>query len=80
MPASARNLCRNVFSTDRAARTSLSTAQPVEPWFRDGILQAVPNLRAFAISLTSNPDRADDLVQDTIMRAWDKRASPPGPI
>jgi RNA polymerase sigma-70 factor (ECF subfamily) len=54
---------------------ALSTAQPVEPWFRDGILQAVPNLRAFAISLTSNPDRADDLVQDTIMRAWDKRAS-----
>lgn len=52
---------------------ALAAEQPVEPWFREGILQAIPNLRAFAISLTSNPDRADDLVQDTIMRAWDKR-------
>jgi len=30
----------------------------------------VPSLRAFAISLTGNLDRADDLVQDTILRAW----------
>ncbi len=34
------------------------------------MLAAIPNLRAFAISLTNNPDRADDLVQDTIVRAW----------
>jgi RNA polymerase sigma-70 factor (ECF subfamily) len=36
---------------------------------RDGILAAVPNLRAFGISLTGNVDRADDLVQETILRA-----------
>jgi RNA polymerase sigma-70 factor (ECF subfamily) len=41
--------------------------------FRDGILVARPNLRAFAISLTGNPDRADDLVQDTMLRALSKR-------
>ena len=38
--------------------------------FRDLILAAVPSLRAFAISLTNDPSRADDLVQDTIVRAW----------
>jgi RNA polymerase sigma-70 factor, ECF subfamily len=36
---------------------------------RDSILAAVPNLRAFGISLTGNVDRADDLVQETILRA-----------
>ena len=38
--------------------------------FRDLILGAIPSLRAFAISLTNDPVRADDLVQDTILRAW----------
>jgi RNA polymerase sigma-70 factor (ECF subfamily) len=36
---------------------------------RDIMLRATPNLRAFAISLTSNVDRADDLVQETLLRA-----------
>ena len=36
---------------------------------RDSILSAIPNLRAFAISLSGNVDRADDLVQETILRA-----------
>jgi RNA polymerase sigma-70 factor (ECF subfamily) len=42
---------------------------PIEPTLRDAMLQATPNLRAFAISLTSNVDRADDLVQETLLRA-----------
>jgi RNA polymerase sigma-70 factor, ECF subfamily len=40
--------------------------QPVE---RDVMLAAVPSLRAFAISLSGNVDRADDLVQETLLRA-----------
>jgi RNA polymerase sigma-70 factor, ECF subfamily len=40
--------------------------QPVE---RDIMLAAVPSLRAFAISLSGNVDRADDLVQGTLVRA-----------
>jgi RNA polymerase sigma-70 factor, ECF subfamily len=36
---------------------------------RDGILAAVPNLRAFAMSLSGSIDRADDLVQETLLRA-----------
>ena len=42
----------------------------VEPEIRDALLAAVPSLRAFAISLIGDAHRADDLVQDTIMRAW----------
>jgi RNA polymerase sigma-70 factor, ECF subfamily len=42
----------------------------VEPAIRDALLAAVPSLRAFAISLIGDAHRADDLVQDTIMRAW----------
>ena len=32
-------------------------------------MRAVPSLRAFAISLSGNVDRADDLVQETLLRA-----------
>jgi len=36
---------------------------------RETVLAAVPSLRAFAISLCGNVDRADDLVQETLLRA-----------
>ncbi|ARP99561.1 sigma-70 family RNA polymerase sigma factor [Pseudorhodoplanes sinuspersici] len=42
----------------------------VDPALRDQILAAIPSLRAFAISLSGNVDRADDLVQETILRAF----------
>ncbi len=42
----------------------------VEDTLRDHMLATVPSLRAFAVSLTNSRDRADDLVQDTLMRAW----------
>jgi RNA polymerase sigma-70 factor, ECF subfamily len=41
----------------------------LDPSVRDAILAAVPSLRAFAISLCGNVDRADDLVQETMLRA-----------
>ncbi len=41
----------------------------VDPSVREALLAAVPNLRAFAISLSGNIDRADDLVQETLVRA-----------
>lgn len=34
------------------------------------LVAAIPNMRAFAISLCSDVDRADDLVQDTLVKAW----------
>jgi len=36
---------------------------------RDIMLATVPGLRGFAISLCGNADRADDLVQETLLRA-----------
>ena len=42
---------------------------------RDLLLGAIPALRAFAFSLTYDFDRTDDLVQDTLMRAWTKAES-----
>jgi RNA polymerase sigma-70 factor (ECF subfamily) len=41
----------------------------LDPSTRDAVLAAVPSLRAFGISLCGNVDRADDLVQETLLRA-----------
>jgi RNA polymerase sigma-70 factor (ECF subfamily) len=41
----------------------------VDESVRQEILGAVPGLRAFAISLCGNVDRADDLVQEALLRA-----------
>jgi RNA polymerase sigma-70 factor, ECF subfamily len=40
-----------------------------QPSVQDVMLAAIPNLRAFAMSLSGSADRADDLVQETVMRA-----------
>src|SRR5258706_187545 len=42
---------------------------PLTDSLREDILASVPSLRAFAISLSGNGDRADDLVQETLLRA-----------
>jgi RNA polymerase sigma-70 factor, ECF subfamily len=34
------------------------------------LLAVIPNLRAFAVSLCGNIDHADDLVQETLVKAW----------
>jgi RNA polymerase sigma-70 factor (ECF subfamily) len=39
---------------------------------REDLLASIPNLRAFAVSLAGNAERADDLVQETLMKAWAK--------
>src|SRR5436189_2079681 len=41
----------------------------LDPVIRDQVLATVPSLRAFAISLCGNVDKADDLVQETLLRA-----------
>src|SRR3954462_15096500 len=51
------------------AQAELPIREPIEPSLRDAMLKSTPHLRAFAISLTNNVDRADDLVQETLMRA-----------
>jgi RNA polymerase sigma-70 factor (ECF subfamily) len=39
------------------------------------LLAAIPRLRAFALSLCGNSDRADDLVQQALVKAWGSMAS-----
>jgi RNA polymerase sigma-70 factor, ECF subfamily len=41
--------------------------------FKRELLSILPSLRAFAISLVGRHHEADDLVQDTIMKAWAKQ-------
>jgi len=48
---------------DAQDRTSASA-------FREGLVGALPGLRAFALSLAASPTRADDLVQETLLKAW----------
>jgi len=43
--------------------------------FRKDLIGTIPSLRAFAISLSQNTDKADDLVQETLVKAWDKQSS-----
>ncbi|WP_420410487.1 RNA polymerase sigma factor [Hoeflea sp.] len=43
--------------------------------FKREMLAALPSLRAFAVSLSRRHDRADDLVQETVMKAWSKQDS-----
>jgi RNA polymerase sigma-70 factor (ECF subfamily) len=50
-------------------RTTKDRAGDTSPAVRDAMLAAVPGLRAFAISLSGNVDRADDLVHETLLRA-----------
>lgn len=37
---------------------------------REELIRQIPNLRAFAVSLCGSSERADDLVQEALMKAW----------
>jgi len=41
--------------------------------WREAVIQRIPSLRAFAWSLSRNPADADDLVQETLTKAWTYR-------
>jgi RNA polymerase sigma-70 factor, ECF subfamily len=43
--------------------------------FREQLVALLPSLRAFSRGLCGNRDMADDLAQDTMMRAWAARES-----
>lgn len=51
----------------------MTLAAPIHPKSddpREDLVMHLPALRAFAVSLTRNVTAADDLVQDTIVKAW----------
>ncbi|PVM82947.1 sigma-70 family RNA polymerase sigma factor [Caulobacter endophyticus] len=43
--------------------------------FKAELIEVVPRLRAFARSLAGDAHAADDLVQDTLLKAWNARES-----
>lgn len=51
------------------------TEEAIHASFRKDLLAAIPKLRAFALSLASHADHADDLVQETLMKAWNHQDS-----
>lgn len=51
-------------------------AEPVplsDPEFKQQLAQVIPHLRAFGRSLSGSRDLADDLVQETLLKAWAAR-------
>jgi RNA polymerase sigma-70 factor (ECF subfamily) len=41
--------------------------------FREDLIDIIPSLRAFALSLCGSRDKADDLVQEALVKAWAKQ-------
>ena len=60
--------------------TGLEGSEPIEvvtlsdDEFKTELARVIPHLRAFGRSLSGNRDLADDLVQETLMKAWAARA------
>src|SRR5580658_2890019 len=61
---------QNAFATRPIAVASIAANGSI----KNELLGAVPGLRAFAVSLARDLDRADDLVQETLLKAWTGRA------
>ena len=58
---------------DRRAQAVHADPKSIDPAFVDGIVTSLPSLRSFAISLTRSVDQAEDLVQETVLRAISKQ-------
>lgn len=61
--------------TPRPAQGNTDTVvQPLnDEEFRRELAQVIPHLRAFGRSLSGSRDLADDLVQETLLKAWNAR-------
>ncbi len=59
--------------TSATASISTTATQSVDDIFREGLVETIPALRAFARSLCGKRDVADDLVQETMMKGWQSR-------
>ncbi|GGB13655.1 RNA polymerase sigma factor [Allosediminivita pacifica] len=57
-------------AADKASNKGAGKKKFSDP--RDEFVQHLPALRAFALSLTRNGALADDMVQDTLVKAWTK--------
>jgi len=53
----------------------LTTPAAEDHDFKTELTQLIPHMRAFARTLCGNATEADDLAQDALLKAWDKRDS-----
>jgi len=60
-------------ATDAADEVSVEHVSLSDPEFKKQLAQVIPHLRAFGRSLSGNRDLADDLVQETLLKAWAAR-------
>ncbi|NBJ13482.1 sigma-70 family RNA polymerase sigma factor [Microvirga arsenatis] len=60
---------------DRVAQVIRAHTHPRDQVFVDGIMASLASLRSFAVSLTRDVNRAEDLVQETILRAISRQES-----
>ncbi|MCA1749480.1 MAG: sigma-70 family RNA polymerase sigma factor [Parasphingopyxis sp.] len=59
---------------DNTADSDKDTPEPLsDSDFKDQLALVIPHLRAFGRSLSGNRDMADDLVQETLLKAWAAR-------
>jgi RNA polymerase sigma-70 factor (ECF subfamily) len=58
---------------DRRAQSVHADPKPIDPAFANGIVTNLPSLRSFAVSLTRSVDQAEDMVQETVLRAISKQ-------
>ncbi len=56
-----------------ASRTARDADASADGSFKAGLIELIPFLRAFARSLCGNPEMADDLAQETLVKAWQAR-------
>lgn len=78
LPIALAELLRRLEAEDEAEAEAKSGAEsvasrPVDPHLCDALVECVPGLRAFALSLCGDPARAEDLVQEALVRAWASR-------
>jgi RNA polymerase sigma-70 factor (ECF subfamily) len=60
---------------NRVAQVIRAHTEPVDQAFVDGIMSSLSSLRSFAISLTHDVHRAEDLVQETVLKAISRQES-----
>lgn len=60
---------------DRLEHALIAHGETLTAEVRSGLIALMPNLRAFAMSLTKNSARADDLMQEALLKAWRGRDS-----
>jgi len=64
---------RGVAAPQRGADSTGECSVNVDLEWRDQVVALIPALRAFAWSISRNGSDADDLVQDTLIKAWSHR-------